>query len=193
LVPPATAAGRSASTAPTPVVPGVSLSGSGGASCSGGGTFYDGAGNVLDHATAPGGGGASPNHPVVVDPGGHFTYHGTSGTPITDHHWYVDFEGIQVRSGGSANTGHKTTTGGNETVTKYLPSHLVTGTYYVNGAISGTGGECSGATYVKLNGNPFATAGFALAVLLLVVALLLFIFGRPEVVEAAPGQGGTQP
>jgi hypothetical protein len=151
--------------------------------CSGGGTFFDGSGQVLDHATAPGGGGASPDNPIVVDPGGDFTYHGTSGTPITDHHWYVDFEGIEVKSGGSANTGQKTDTAGHETVSSYLPGHLVTGTYYVDGAISGTGGACSGSAYVKLNGSPFATVAFALVVVLLLIALLLFMAGMPDAAE----------
>ena len=191
---PAFAGTRDASTAPTPVVPGVSLEPS---NCSGSGTVVSGSGQVLDHATAPGGGGASPGNPILVDPNGVVTYEGTSGTAITNHHWYVDLDGIEVQSGGSPNTGMETSTHGIKKISDFLPAHIITGTYYVDGAISGTGGECSGSAYVKIEGDPAATAAFGLVVVLFLLALWLFYAGMPdeaeEMLDVADELGQSQP
>ncbi|HLX89390.1 MAG TPA: hypothetical protein VKR22_13160 [Acidimicrobiales bacterium] len=155
---PAMAAPRLAVAAGTGTV-GVTLNGSGG--CQGGGTSIDGKGTTLDSATAPGGGGASASHPLVVERGGTVRWHGSTATVITNHHWWVHLDGFPVKSGGSANNSHATTKSGVEKAGKYLPSWLgLTGTFYVNGEISGTGGKCTGALYVKLNGDPAAGALF---------------------------------
>lgn len=154
---------------------GVTLSGSGG--CSGSGTSYDSKGAVLDSASAPGGRGASASNPMAVDRDGTVRWHGSTATVITNHHWWVHVDGFPVKSGGSANASHSTSSSGVEHVSKYLPSWLgLTGTFYVNGQISGTGGACTGAMYVKINGDPAAGALVWIAIALLLLAGLTFFY-----------------
>jgi hypothetical protein len=182
---PAGASRHTASAPPTPVVPGITLVG-----CTGAGIVYDSSGQVLDNATAPGGGGASVDNPIIVDPGGKVVYHGQSAAVITHHHWSIVFDGQEVKSGGSANDGRETTHAGTEQVSSYIPSYIITGTFYLNGFIEGDGGaRCDGAAWVKLNGNPATTAAFYLMLVLFILALLFFFLGMPDMAEDLIDQG----
>lgn len=147
---------------------GVTLTGSGG--CQGAGTSFDGASKLLSVATAPGGGGASSSHAMEVNRSGTVQWHGNTSTVITHHSWWVHVDGFPAKSGGSANNSHSTHASGVEHVGNYLPSWLgLTGTFYVNGQIKGTGGKCVGAMYVKITGDPatgvLLWAGIALVLL----------------------------
>jgi hypothetical protein len=157
---------------------GATLTGSGG--CEGTGVSTSGSGSLVDTARAPGGGGASTAHPLVVDQNGKVHWQGTSSTVITNHNWWVHVDGIPVQSGGSSNDSRSTHSSGVKDVGHYLPSWLgLTGDFYVNGGISGTGGACTGAVYVHLNGDPATGALFWVAVAFVVGGGVLIYFGLP--------------
>ncbi len=159
---------------------GVTLTGSGG--CQGSGTSVSGSGALVDAARAPGGGGASTAHPVVVDQGGKVHWQGSTSAVITNHHWWVHVDGIPVQSGGSSNDSHSTHSSGVKDIGHYLPSWVgLTGDFYVNGGISGTGGECTGAVYLHLGGNP-ATG------VLMWVAVAFVVGGGALIYFALPGR-----
>jgi hypothetical protein len=169
---------------------GVTLSGTGG--CLGAGTAYAGNGSLLDAATAPGGGGAASSRPLVVARDGTVRWHGSTSTVITNHHWSVDVDGIEVKSGGSANASRSTQASGVEHVSSYLPSWLgLTGVFYVNGQISGSGGACAGAVYVQINGDPATGALLWVGVLLVLVGGVVIFYGLPTLVSAGSGSGAS--
>lgn len=157
---------------------GVTLTGSGG--CQGSGTSFDGNGGLLTVATAPSGGGASSSRPLEVDRNGTVRWHGNTSTVITHHSWWVHVDGFPAKSGGSANNSHSTHASGVEHVGNYLPSWLgLTGTFYVNGQISGTGGKCAGALYVKINGDPATGALLWIGIALVLLGGLLTFLALP--------------
>lgn len=171
----AAATPREASTSSTV---GVTLTGSGG--CQGSGTSFDGGGRLLSVATAPGGGGASSSHALQIDRKGTVRWHGNTSTVITHHSWWVHVDGFPAKSGGSANNSHSTHASGVEHIRNYLPSWLgLTGTFYVNGKISGTGGQCTGAIYVTINGNPATGALLWIGIALILLAGLLLYLALP--------------
>jgi hypothetical protein len=165
---------------------GVTLTGSGG--CRGAGTSLDSNGHLLSAATAPGGSGASSAHPLVVDRNGTVPWHGSTATVITNHHWWVHVDGFPIKSGGSANASHSTSASGVEHVSTYLPSWLgLTGVFYVNGQISGTGGACTGAIYVQINGDPATGALFYIALVFVLAGGALIFFGLPTRLASGTG------
>jgi hypothetical protein len=167
---------------------GVTLDGSGG--CRGAGASYDGSGSLLDAATAPGGGGASSARPIIVARDGTVRWRGSTSSVITNHHWSVDVDGIEVKSGGSANGSHSTQASGVEHVSSYLPSWLgLTGVFYVNGQISGNGDACAGAVYVKINGDPATGAVMWIGIALVLIGAVVIFFGLPTLISAGSGAG----
>ena len=94
-------------------------------------------------------------------------------------------DGIPVQSGGSSNDAHSTQSSGVKDIGHYLPSWVgLTGDFYVDGGISGTGGECTGAVYLHLDGNP-ATG------VLLWVAVAFVLGGGALVYFALPSRRST--
>ena len=185
----AAAASERAAQSTDPV--GVTLTGSGG--CQGAGTSVSGSGSLVDAARAPGGGGASTAHPLVVDQGGKVHWHGSTSAVITNHQWWVHVDGIPVKSGGSSNDGHSTHSSGVENVGHYIPSWLgLTGDFYVNGGISGTGGACTGAVDVHFNGDPATGVLFWVAVVFVLGGAALIYFGLPGRL-APPGPSPETP
>jgi hypothetical protein len=160
-------AGLAAGTTKTTPV-GVSLKGG----CKGEGTAYKATKKhkVLDAASAPEAPGASSGDPFKVTRTGTVAWSGSTPVVFTDHHWWVHVDGFPIRSGGSRNGSQESHAAGVVKVSSYLPSWLgLTGTYYVNGQISGVGGSCSGALYVTVTGDP-ATG-------VLLWAGIVFVFG----------------
>ena len=69
-------------------------------------------------------------------------------------------------------------------VADYLPFEI-TGLFYVEGEISGDGGECAGNGYVKLVGSPIGTVPWIAALGLIVVGLGLGFFAFPKAAAAS--------
>ncbi len=132
-------------------------------------TSASGAGT--DTVNAPGGAGASSAHPFVVDYGGTVAYQAHSDSAITDNHWHVDLYGVTIASGGAGNAHRVQDFARTAVVGNYLPIRI-TGLYYVSGGINGTSGACAGAVWIRIAGNPAATAPFWAAVILLEVGVV---------------------
>jgi hypothetical protein len=145
--------------------------------CSGTGQSVSSSGTTIQSATAPSGS-ASPTHPFLVAYNGTVPYQGKSDAVITNHHWHLSVFGVQVKSGGSRNEKQLDTSSGTEKVKDYLPIRL-TGEFYVSGKISGSGGACAGALWVKLTGNPVGSVLWILGVIFGAIGLLILSIGRP--------------
>jgi hypothetical protein len=156
---------------------GVSFTGG----CKGTGTAKNGDGKVLDKATAPEAPGATTADPFKIARGGTVDWAGSTPAVFTDHHWWVHVDGIPIRSGGSPNGSHEKNASGVVKVDSYLPSWLgVTGVYYVNGSISGLGGTCSGAAYVRLTGDPATGLLLWVGIVFVLGGLVLLLGARPN-------------
>lgn len=139
-------------------------------------TSLDKNGTQLDTATN-GADDSTQADPFVVDWDGSVAWAGTMGSQvIKDHHWSVSVFNIPTPlSGGDPNAGGKTDGAGTVQVGENLPFELV-GLFYVSGSIAGTGGDCAGSGWMKLDGDPFGTILFwAFLVLILLGGLMLFM------------------
>ena len=153
--------------------------------CSGQARSQDADGEPLGSVSAPGSLGASQDAPLLVDWDGAVTYSGSSDGVITDHSWRVTAYGIPTRSGGSENADKETKTKGTETMSEFLPFRI-TGLYYVAGEISGDGGECEGALWLKIQGSPIGTVPWVIGVILAAASVALFMGPvRPSLVPAS--------
>lgn len=130
--------------------------------CSGSAVSLDADGQQIDGATAAdgqitdtfgGGTGFTAENPFVVDNQGTVTYDGKSDAVITAHRWSVSVLGVEMVTGGSANTKRTQADTGTLDLADKLPVPI-TGLVRVEGDLAGTGGACSGDGYVKLQGNP---------------------------------------
>ena len=140
-------------------------------------TSFDANGNQLAAATN-GADDATQANPFVVDWDGTVAWTGTMGSQlITNHHWSVSVFNIPTPlSGGDANAGGKKDGAGTIQVGENLPFKLV-GLFYVSGQISGTGGDCAGSGWMKLNGSPVGTIPFWVFLVLMVLGALLTFMG----------------
>lgn len=140
-------------------------------------TSLDAGGTQIDTATA-GADDATQSDPLLVDFDGTVAWSGTMGSQtITNHHWSVSIFNIPTPlSGGDANAGGKKDGSGTEDVGANLPFKLV-GLFYVSGSIAGTGGDCAGSGWMKLNGDPVGTLPFWAFLILMVLGLLLMLMG----------------
>jgi hypothetical protein len=166
---------------------GASLTG-----CTGTATSTDADGEPLGSVTAPGGGGASKDRPFLVDADGTVTYQGASRAVIKNHSWSVRLYGIPIRTGGSENDENKKTTKGTEEISAYIPFRI-TGLYYVSGGISGEGGSCDGAVWVKLTGNPIGTVPWLVGLLFAVGGAALTWASRPTALFPVAAKRRTEP
>ncbi len=157
--------------------------------CQGQGTSFDKDHNQIMSATAPSVEPGTSGNPVLVDYDGTVEYSG-SGPLMLNHHWEVKVFGITVKSGGSKNGSHQTSTSGTAVVKDYLP-FKITGVYYVSGGISGEGGACSGNAYLKLIGSPVGTIPWIVAIGLIVAGLALGYASLPKAAPTAAGLAGV--
>jgi hypothetical protein len=153
-------------------------------------TSTDGSDGALDTATgAPGGGqGGTQSDPLVVDWDGTVSWTGTSGSTVfRDHSWGVSVYGIPTPvRGGDPNEGEDTTGDGSTGVGENAPFPLV-GVFHVSGAIDGAdGAHCDGNGWFKLDGNPYTTIPFWIAVVLAIGGLALLWSSRPSAAAAPP-------
>jgi len=96
---------------------------------------------------------------------------------IKDHHWSVSIFNIPTPlAGGDPNEGGDVDGDGTVEVGANLPIKLV-GLFYVSGAISGAGGECSGSGWAKLAGDPIGSIGFWAFLILLILGLFMMYKG----------------
>ncbi len=166
----------------TPEVAGADLEG-----CEGEARSAGEDGERLGVVAAPGSLGASQDDPLLVEWEGPVKYSGTSEPQIIkNHEWQVRVYGIPVRSDGDENADDEVTTKGTEVMSDFLPFKMV-GLYYVDGEIEGDeGAGCSGAIWLKLQGNPIGTIPWLLGAALTVggVALMASTV-RPSLVPAS--------
>ncbi len=164
--------------------------------CQGTGRSVDAAGNEIMTVTAPSAEPGTSGNPALVDYDGTVEYAG-SGPLMVNHHWEVKVFGVTVKSGGSKNGSHQTSTAGVAKVSDYLP-FKITGVYYVSGGISGEGGSCDGNAFVKLIGSPVGTIPWIVALGFIVVGLGLGYAALPKakvpaLVATGPGTGPIEP
>jgi hypothetical protein len=146
-------------------------------------------GGALDAASgAPGGGqGGTQGDPFLVDWDGTVSWLGTSGSQvIRDHTWGVSVYGIPTPvRGGDPNEGGDTTGEGATGVGENAPFPLV-GVFHVSGDINGAeGAHCDGNGWFRLQGNPFATIPFWVAVAIALIGLALLWSSRASQTAAA--------
>lgn len=142
----------------------------------------------------------SRSSPFVVEPDGPLSWEANSPGPITDHEWeiYVVVGGFNwvVADGGAPNSDLETTSIGNEPTLEGYVQRLtgqtgeqIRGVYEVGGFISGTGGECDGFGFVKVEGGFLSTIISWIALAVLVLALIIFLLialtGRSRPLEAS--------
>jgi hypothetical protein len=111
-----------------------------------------------------------------VDWDGTVSYKGTTGDQvIKDNAWFVNaFHLPTPLRGGSPNGDGNKDGAGSVGVSANAPFRI-TGLYYVDGAISGKGGQCAGSGWFKLAGDPIGTVPFFVGLGLLIVGGLLVV------------------
>lgn len=130
-------------------------------------------------ATAVGGSNdATQQNPFIVDWDGTVRYKGTTGTQvIKNNNWSVNVWHFPTPlRGGSPNGDGNKDGSGSVGVSSNAPFRI-TGLYFVDGSITGDGGNCTGSGWFKLAGDPIGTIPFFLGIVLLVVGVLLVIAG----------------
>lgn len=151
----------------------------------------DASGAGLDTASGSpeGGQGGTQDDPFLVDWDGQVAWNGSTGSTVfTNHSWGVSVFNIPTPlQGGDPNDGGETVFTGSTGVSANAPFEF-TGLYFVSGQVNGDGGaHCDGSGWFKLDGNPFATIPFWIAVAIAAIGLLLMWSSRPtEVAAAAP-------
>lgn len=154
-------------------------------------------GGALDTASgAPGGGsGGTQADPFVVDWDGTVSWLGTSGPQVfRDHSWGVSVYGIPTPvRGGDPNEGGDTTGEGSTGVGENAPFPIV-GVFHVSGEINGgDGAHCDGNGWFRVEGSPFATIPFWVAVAVAVIGLALLWSSRPTRTVVATTAGSAPP
>lgn len=117
---------------------------------------------------------ATQEKPFLVDWDGTITYSGGSNIAMLDNTWGVNvFTFPTPLQGGDDNPEDNRTGSGTVGVSANAPFRI-TGLYYVSGALTGSGGTCTGSGWFKLTGDPIGTIPFfgGLGALILGVAML---------------------
>ena len=104
---------------------------------------------------------------------------GSTDAVITNNSWRVQSYGIPLKSGGGTNDKQDTAKAGDETVKDYLKVPLV-GLFEVSGNLTGTGGQCNGSMWVKVNGSPLGTPAWIAGLVLLASGVAIVFFARPR-------------
>ncbi len=148
-----------------------------------------GAGLDTASGSPEGGQGGTQDDPFLVDWDGQVAWNGSTGSTVfTNHSWGVSVFNIPTPlQGGDPNDGGETVFTGSTGVSANAPFEF-TGLYFVSGQVNGDGGaHCDGSGWFKLDGNPFTTIPFWIAVAIAAIGLLLMWSSRPtEVAAAAP-------
>jgi hypothetical protein len=140
----------------------------------------------------------SRTDPFVVEPEGPLAWLATSPGPITDHVWeiYVVIGGFEwtIADGGDANADMEVGAEGEVSSVEGFVEDLtgqtgqqIRGVYEAGGFIEGTGGACDGFGFVKIDGGWFPTIISWVALVIFVLAVVLFFLvaltGRERPVE----------
>lgn len=121
-------------------------------------------GSQID-SIASGAADATQDDPFIVDWDGTVSYSGSSQIEMKANTWAVAVFGIPTPlRGGDDNPDDDRDGSGTVGVSANAPFRF-TGLYYVSGAITGTGGTCSGSGWFKLAGDPVGTIPFFVALL----------------------------
>jgi hypothetical protein len=155
--------------------------------CTAHGTSVNRNGVDMDNASAPGAGGTS-SHPLRIDADGSVVYDGQTNAVIQDGSWKVVIYGLDSISGKVRNRSGTLTEHGISQVHKYLHvgigpfNTVITGKYKVTFKATGaSGASCSVDGYIYIVDSPVNTPFFALAALMLLIAVfLLIIWGQPD-------------
>jgi hypothetical protein len=134
-------------------------------------------GAVLDTAFG-GGSDATQTDPFVADWNGEVGWQGSSGfNGFKNNAWHVDvFMFPTSLRGGDAN--EDATRLGDGAVSAGEASFFrLTGLYYISGEFSGDAGSCEGGGWILLQGLPFVTIPFWIALVITVVGLVLLVVG----------------
>jgi hypothetical protein len=151
-------------------------------------TSTDANGDALDTAFQ-GGADATQSDPFFVDWNGSVHWQGTSGSfAFRNNSWHVEIFMLPTTlHGGDANP-DATRDGSGVISTGGAGFFRLTGLYYISGAYSGDRGTCVGSGWVRLQGIPFVTLPFWLAVIGLAAGVALLAIGyRRAWVVAIPG------
>jgi hypothetical protein len=133
-------------------------------------------GAALDTAQS-GDGSASQSDPFTVDYNGTVTWSGTVAISMKNNSYHIEVFGIPTPLRGTNSNEDDNRTGGDTVSVGANSPFRVTGTYLVSGAITGSGGTCSGSGWFKLLGDPVGTVPFFAGLALLGVGLALLAFG----------------
>ncbi len=151
---------------------GVTLEG-----CRGQATSLDGDLEPITEMSAPGGPGASPSEPLIVDPQGRVDYYGRTDPVITNGTWSLKVFGIPVQRGDEDNSDGETKRAGDVDL-DFIPID-VPGLYHVSGSFEGDGGSCSGEGWVKILGSPVGSLPWIAGVGLFGIGLIGVLLARP--------------
>jgi hypothetical protein len=150
--------------------------------CSGSATSQTADGGELGSVTVPGGTGTVDN-PFLVTWDGPISWTGTTEAPIQNGTWSVRLEpaggGLSGRLMGSGvsqlakgtieNQEGKTTASGTDALSDYLSMQATTGLYRVSWDATGAGATCTGDVVINIQGNPWSTPAFYVALLFLLL------------------------
>jgi hypothetical protein len=150
----------------------------------------------LDHVSAPGTGGTLED-PFDLSWTGPISWSGTTDKPVRSGTWDVSIEPVNGGLVGRAfaltvsslahgtvdNPSAKTQLSGVAKLGDYVPVRAVAGIYTVSWTLSGPDASCTGSAVVSIGGNPLTSAGFVLAIILILLGgvallpLLRLLFG----------------
>ena len=132
-------------------------------------TSTDAQGGALGSASGPGT--ASPSNPFLVDPRGRVEWTATAPA-ITNATYSVSVYSIPILSGDFANESGGSAASGTLDLSEIPPLSQLAGIVYVSGSVTGDGGTCSGAAWVKLNVSPLGSVPGVFGLLLGVLGIV---------------------
>lgn len=150
--------------------------------CSGQANSTTDGGSHLDAVAAPGFGGTEKN-PFTIQPDGPVTWNGSTTGVITNGTWTVT-SSLFTTSGSFDNDDQDQESDGTKKLTDYVPAAAVMpGIYEVDVEVTGDGGTCTVAGFIDIDMSPFESAWTFAALLFLLLAVMMFILGRPDMAE----------
>jgi hypothetical protein len=140
-------------------------------------TSQDADGVLVDRAFG-GGLHASQEAPLQANWDGTLSWSGTTGAQaIRTTSWHVELFGMPTPlRGGDPNDDGDTSGDDSIRISEAVPFRF-TGLFHVSGQLSGEGGTCSGAGWVRVLGDPMSTLPFLVALALLLVGVVLLAVG----------------
>jgi hypothetical protein len=133
-------------------------------------------GAALDTAQS-GDASASQSDPFEVDYDGTVSWTGTVSISMKSNSYHIEVFGIPTPlRGTNSNEDDNRTGAGTQSVAANSPFR-VTGLYLVSGAITGSGGTCSGSGWFKLLGDPVGTVPFFAGLIILAIGALMLALG----------------